>query len=63
MHAWFAAKNVFCKSQPAGGATAGQCEKGAISSLDLVGMCVQNVIEIASCVHDVRHFVQNGPLL
>ena len=28
-----------------------------------MGMCLQNFTEIACCVHDLRHFVQNGALL
>ena len=45
-------KNVFSKGQPTGGAIAGQCEKCGICSLN-VGICVQNVTEIVSCVHDL----------
>ena len=37
--------------------------KGWHLFLDLVGMCVQSFTEIASCVHDLRHFVQNWPIL
>ena len=45
---------MFYKGQPADGAIAGQCEECVISSLDLVGMCVQNIMEIARSVHDLR---------
>ena len=56
-------QNVFCKIQPAGGVILGQNEIGWHLFHDLVVMCVQNVTDIASCGHDLRHFIQNGPIL
>ena len=38
-----------------GGAISGQCER----SLEIERMCMQYLTEIASCVQDLRHFVQN----
>ena len=31
--------------------------------LNIVRMCMQGVTAIGYCVHDLRHFVQNGPPL
>ena len=52
--------HVFCKNRPTGGTIKGQCEKGRVCSLwDQVGIFAQNLTAIASCVHDLRHFVKN----
>ena len=38
-----------------GGALSGQREIVCLFFVDLVGMCVRNSTEIASCVHDLGH--------
>ena len=51
---------MFRKKRPPGGAIV---LKGWHVFHNVVQMCMQSFTAIGRCVHDLRHFVQNGPLL